>query len=255
MHYILLFRSLSNWGDNHMNTAKKCGAVAVFMIFLIISMPIVFATEINIQTDANGNIVTDGTTYREYNSLNQLIRIRNGSTNSSPMLEEYEFHPTQEKIYKKKIYNSTGQVAETVIYFTNTFIRVKNVSGTFDYTYVRHDGQLVAQLNPDGSKLYMHADHEGSTSIITNQSGQIVENTTYSPYGEILSGGTVSRFDSEGKEFSSVTGDYDFNFRKFCVQFGIFCQPDTLIPNVYDPQSLNRYMFERWNPYEFFLTQ
>ena len=25
--------------------------------------------------------------------------------------------------------------------------------------------------------------------------------------------------------------------------------PDTLIPNVYDPQSLNRYMFERGNPY------
>ncbi len=71
------------------------------------------------------------------------------------------------------------------------------------------------------------------------------------PFGEVLSGGAVSRFDSEGKEYSSVVGDYDFNFRKFCVRFGIFCQPDTLIQNVYDPQSLNHYSFEKNNPYKF----
>lgn len=32
--------------------------------------------------------------------------------------------------------------------------------------------------------------------------------------------------------------------------WGLFLQPDTLIPNTYDPQSLNRYMFERGNPYK-----
>ena len=60
----------------------------------------------------------------------------------------------------------------------------------------------------------------------------------------------ASRFDSEGKEFSSVTGDHDFHFRKMNPSWGLFLQPDTLIPNVYDPQSLNRYMFERGNPYK-----
>jgi len=114
---------------------------------------------------------------------------------------------------------------------------------------VKHEGQLVAQLNPDGSKLYIHSDHEGSSTVITNSSGNIIENTTYSPFGEVLSGGTASRFDSEGKEFDSVVGDYDFNFRKMNPSWGFFLQPDTLIPNVYDPQSLNRYMFERGNPY------
>ncbi len=124
-----------------------------------------------------------------------------------------------------------------------------NFSGSYDFTYVKHEGQLVAQLNPDGTKLYVHGDHEGSSTVITNSSGQIIENTTYSPFGEVLSGGTASRFDSEGKEFDSVVGDYDFNFRKMNPSWGIFLQPDTLIQNVYDPQSLNRYMFERGNPY------
>lgn len=31
----------------------------------------------------------------------------------------------------------------------------------------------------------------------------------------------------------------------------IFTQPDELLPDVYDPQQLNRYMFERANPYKY----
>jgi len=31
--------------------------------------------------------------------------------------------------------------------------------------------------------------------------------------------------------------------------FAMFVQPDTQINDVYDPQNLNRYMFERGNPY------
>ena len=39
-----------------------------------------------------------------------------------------------------------------------------------------------------------------------------------------------------------------FALRKICICLDSVT-PDTLIPNVYDPQSLNRYMFERGNPY------
>ncbi|MBS3097301.1 hypothetical protein J4209_00735 [Candidatus Woesearchaeota archaeon] len=35
------------------------------------------------------------------------------------------------------------------------------------------------------------------------------------------------------------------------AEWGKFTQPDTLIQNVYDPQQLNRYSFERNNPYKF----
>ena len=37
----------------------------------------------------------------------------------------------------------------------------------------------------------------------------------------------------------------DFHFRKYNPAIGKFTQPNTLIKNVYDPQNLNRYMFER----------
>ncbi len=214
-------------------------------------IPIVHASELNLVYDANGNLVTGDGKYREYNSLNQLVRVRNGSTSSDPISEEYVHDPIAERILLKQVYNSSAQVSERVYYVDENYVRVVNATGSYDFTYVKHEGQLVAQLNPDGTKLYMHNDVEGSTGVVTNSSGNIVESTTYSPFGEVLSGGTVSRFDSEGKEFDSVVGDTDFNFRKMNPSWGIFLQPDTLISNVYDPQSLNHYSFEKNNPYRY----
>ncbi|MBS3075409.1 hypothetical protein J4429_03025 [Candidatus Pacearchaeota archaeon] len=99
--------------------------------------------------------------------------------------------------------------------------------------------------------ILVHNDHLGSTSVITNESGAVVEETFYDPYGTILEGGSESRFDYEGKEFSSVTEDYDYNFRKYNPEVGLFTQPERLFPNLYDPQQLNRYRFERNNPYKY----
>ena len=100
-------------------------------------------------------------------------------------------------------------------------------------------------------KIYYHPDHLGSTTLITNSSSAVVEETFYDPYGEILEGGSKSRYQYEGKEFSSATEDYDFHFRKYNPEMGIFTQPEQIFPNVYDPQQLNRYRFERNNPYKY----
>ena len=150
----------------------------------------------------------------------------------------------------KNVYE-TGAVKETAYYVDENFVRVVNSSGSYDYTYVKHEGQLVAQLNPDGTTYFVHNDHLGSTSIVTNNSGSVIESTIYTPYGEILSGGETSRFDYTGKEYSSVVGDYDYNFRKMKSEWAIFTQPDSLLPNVYDPQQLNRYSYARNNPYKY----
>ena len=118
--------------------------VALLMIILIATLPLVHAETISLTYDANGNLVTDGTTYREYNSLNQLIRVRNGSNSTEPIMEEYVHHPTEERIYMTKTYygNNNNSVRETVIYYTPTFVKVKNSSGSYKYTYVKHEGQL-----------------------------------------------------------------------------------------------------------------
>jgi RHS repeat-associated protein len=100
-------------------------------------------------------------------------------------------------------------------------------------------------------KVFYHNDHLGSTSVITNESGGVIEQTFYEPFGGIVSGGNTSRFDYEGKEFDSLVGEYDFHFRKYSPDLLIFTKPDSMTSNVYDPQALNRYTFEKNNPYKY----
>ncbi len=158
------------------------------------------------QSGGGGNLVSGDGYYREYDGNGRLQKVRSGNIASGALLEEYSYD--QDGIRIKVVRNDS---ANTKVYTPfPELLRVVNTTGSYDFVYVYQEGQLVARKNPDGTKLFMHGDAEGSTSTVTNSSGGIVENTSYSPYGEILSGGS-NRFDYEGKEYSSVVGDYDFN--------------------------------------------
>ena len=61
----------------------------------------------NLIYDKNGNLVSGDGYYREYNELNQLIRIRNGNLSNSPVLEEFVWHPTEERTLIKDVYYRT----------------------------------------------------------------------------------------------------------------------------------------------------
>ena len=153
-------------------------------------------------------------------------------------------------LIKDVYYNNTKNY--TIYYVSNEYIVIENKTGNYTEEYIYQDNILVAQVDTNGNKIAVHPDHEGSSTTFTDSQGNLLETTFYSAYGEILSGGKTSRFDYEGKEFDSVVQDYDFGFRKYNPNAPpIFNQPDTLIQNVYDPQSLNRYSFERNNPYKY----
>lgn len=201
------------------------------------------------QTGGKGNLISGDGYFREYNELNQLVKVYNGSNSSGVLLQEYTYHPIRERIIKKVSYHSNRTIMETVYYPFKDFVQVINSSGTYEYTYIYHNNQMIAQINPDGTKTYTHTDHLGSSTEITNSSGQLLEQTSYSPFGEIISGGKTSRFDYEGKEYDDVVKNIDFNFRKYNPEWRLFTQPDVVIQNKYDPQTLNRYAFERNNPY------
>ncbi len=142
----------------------------LLMMMLIVMLPICFAEELSLVYDANGNLLSGDGYVRTYNSLNQLAEIRNSA---GSLLEEFSYHPVEERILVKKTYTNLV-LSETVYYVDENFVRVVNSSGSYDYTYVKHEGQLVAQLNPDNTKYYVHADHEGST-FINNNSLQTVK--------------------------------------------------------------------------------
>jgi RHS repeat-associated protein len=231
------------------------------LIFLFTSIPPVFASQLNqtLTYDGNGNLITGDGKYREYNEFNQLLRVYDGNSTSGTILESYLYHPTEDRILIK--YGDYGlSPGEAVVYVNENLEKTyDNLGGTprMNYTYYTFDENgLVGQITKNNTNgtlrtLYYHNDYSGSVSLITNSSGNIVEQTFYDPFGEILLGGDASRYSYEGKEFSSVTDDFDFHFRKYDPSLMIFTQPDSVISNVYDPQSLNRYSFEKNNPYKY----
>ena len=49
----------------------------------IISLPVIFADELNLQYDSVGNLITGDGFYREYDGFNHLIRIKSGNSAGS----------------------------------------------------------------------------------------------------------------------------------------------------------------------------
>ena len=97
---------------------KYLNGISAFLMFLVVSMPFCLAQEMSLIYDANGNLVTGDGFYRTYNSLNQLWKVYNGTNSSGILLEEYTYHPIEERVAIKKVYNSTGAVIETTYYFS-----------------------------------------------------------------------------------------------------------------------------------------
>ena len=227
----------------------KFGRLVALLIVLIVSLPVCFAQSLHLIYDDNGNFVTGDGKYRIYNDLNQLTEIRNGSNATAPLLEAYEYHPMEERIWLKDVYEG-GVYKETIFYDNENLVQTQNSSGNQTTLFVKHEGQIVAQQNFD-SEVYLVAESYGAYVLATNNLGTIVEDTRFEPFGRIIQGGERTRFDYEDQEYSAVTGDYDFHFRKYDANLKIFTQPDTIMLNMHDPQKLNRYAFERGNPYRY----
>ncbi|MBI4451951.1 hypothetical protein HY637_00850 [Candidatus Woesearchaeota archaeon] len=223
--------------------------IAIILAFLIISLPFIYADELNLVTDENGNLITGDSFYREYNELNQLIRIRSGNLSNGQILEEFIWHPTEERILVKDVF-SNGVLNYSVYYVNKNYVHIENSSGNYSEKYVYQDNALVAQVTTDGQKQFIHSDHLGSNSLITNASGNIIENSFYSPFGEILNGGG-SRYDYNGKEQDTQTKEYDYGARMYKSEWGKFIAPDTLTQYIYEPQFFNHYAYTKNNPYKF----
>ena len=103
-------------------------------------------------------------------------------------------------------------------------------------------------------KIYFyHPDHLGSTNLVTDEQGQVVQVLQYTPYGSVASNtGTVDlphKF--TGQRVDASTGLYYYKARYYDPKFGRFIQPDSVVPSAGDPQALNRYSYVRNNPVKY----
>lgn len=198
--------------------------------------------------DANGNLTSDGKNCYTYNEANQVKQVKLCAGNV--LVAEYLYDYQGNRIVKKEYTNS---VLSKTTYTPDKSIETKKLADNSvqntSYYYVNNE--LLARKNPDNSKVFYHNDHLGSASLLTDQNGNILEETTYYPYGEIRSGGTQSKYLYTGKEKDTESGLNYYGARYYDAHTRQFTQPDTILPDPYDPQQLNRYAYTRGNPLKY----
>jgi len=96
------------------------------------------------------------------------------------------------------------------------------VAGT---SYVQGNGQTIAKINDTGI-YYYHSDHLGSTSVVTNEEGEVMEEQKNLPFGELISGG--EKYGFTGKEFEPDLNLNYFGARYYSPETGRFITFDPL---------------------------
>jgi RHS repeat-associated protein len=114
---------------------------------------------------------------------------------------------------------------------------------------------------------YLLSDHLGSTSINTDASGAKVSEMRYTPWGEVrshwIASASISLADytftgqysyMDDPSTSGVTEGFGlmfYNARWYDPYLNQFTQPDTIVPDAYNPQDWNRYAYARNNPLKY----
>jgi RHS repeat-associated protein len=124
-------------------------------------------------------------------------------------------------------------------------------TGTMQEEYVYFDGQRIARRDvATNDAHYYFSNHLGSSSVITDSSGNVQEQTDFFPYGGIAYtiGGDENRYKFTGKERDSESSLDNFGARYFASTMGRFLSPDPISGTLANPQSLNRYVYVFNNP-------
>ncbi len=115
------------------------------------------------------------------------------------------------------------------------------------------NGQRVAMVQVDtGKTTYFHSDHLGSTSVVTDANGVVEQELAYWTFGETRVNSSNQNVDIAykytGQEEDRTTGLYDYHARLYDPLLGRFTQPDTIVPEPFNPQAFNRYSYILNNP-------
>ena len=192
------------------------------------------SVELEYKYDRNGNLIQgDGKSY-EYNDANRLVRVRHRDA-SGPVIAEYAYDANGQRVKKVENGISTYYVGKDAEQQVRTQESVLN-----NYYFV--DGQRVLKIDQTGARFFYHVNHLASTEAITDSGAVPMNEEKYFPYGLIRKGGR-EKYGFTGKEWESLTGRYYYEFRYYDPLLRRFASPDSLIQDVYNPQTLNAYSY------------
>ena len=182
--------------------------------------------------DCRNRLISAGGVTYTYDAENNRI-----SAETDAYVEEYvtdTVSASLSRVLTMTVYEKTAGKAET--------------AGTTT-TYLYGQG-LISEQTGD-LYLYHHYNHLGSTMLLTDGEGNVVETYTYGVYGELLSGDeSLTRFLYNGRCGVSTddNGLYYMRQRYYNPEIKRFVNQDILAGSLGNSQSLNRYSYVQGNP-------
>ena len=150
------------------------------------------------------------------------------------------------------VYDGDGDRVKSTIngattYFVGAHYEVANGVVTKYY----YAGSQRIAMRTNGTLNYLLGDHLGSTSLTTDANGYLVSEMRYKAWGEVryASGTTSTKYQYTGQaSYEADFGLYYYGARWYDFYLNHFTQPDTIVPDPYNPQDWDRYSYARNNP-------
>lgn len=140
-------------------------------------------------------------------------------------------------------------------YYLNQGLSVLNEingQGAVTKLVVQGVGQ-VAEIDAAGIVTYIHQDVLGSTALLTDAAGTVVQEYDYDPFGAIIgsNGAAETNYLFTNQEFDQESELYYYNARYYNPALGRFITRDPILGHDGDPLSRNNYIYVKNNPLKF----
>jgi RHS repeat-associated protein len=183
--------------------------------------------------DANGNMVGGKGRAIVYDPENRVAEITKDLATTL-----FAYDDTGERTLK-----TVGTA--TTVYWSDSY-EEKYLAGTLSEAtkYYSANASTVAQRSTVSGLLFLHKDHLGSATKLTDGTGAVVQTIGYAPYGEqaYASGGDYTDYKYTGQEEDASTGLYYYHARYYDPELGRFIQADSML------DGMNRYAYCHNNP-------
>ena len=179
--------------------------------------------------DANGNLIGTSSAAYAYDAQNRLV---NATVNGT--VTTFAYDPRNRAVQR----TANGTITN-LTYDGWNLIEERDGTGALQQVYVHGAAvdEILTKVTTTGA-VYYHADGLGNTVALTNETGQLVESTTYDAFGaatirsasgSVLAASSVAnRFLFTGREWVSDTGIYDYRNRVYSPALGRFLQSDPI---------------------------
>ena len=182
--------------------------------------------------DNNGNLLSDGVFTYTYDAMNRLASATDGVDTYA-----YAYNASGDRLQQTVNAVSTNYTLDLAAGLTQVLD-----DGTNVYLYGR---DRLAQEDTNGM-LYFIPDALGSVRVLADASGDIVDATSYSPYG-VSAGMAETAYGFTG-EWTDGIGLVNLRARYYAPSDGRFLSKDPWQGSNIRPQSLNQWVYAEGNP-------